>query len=195
MVKRLIAAALLVLLAAAPAFAGSTVIGGTMTTERDPDDFSGTKSTDWDMSLSHTFDNNIVVSGGAKYYDTAHTSDYKVNIQAAVGYTFKIETLSLTGMVGIGQHFIHSDDSSNFPFYYFTFAAEAPITEKVSWTIARLRYRNAFDTDNDYDTPEVATGLNFHLDERNTVTFFIERDWTDGEPAYNGLELGFKHRF
>ncbi|MCJ8141887.1 hypothetical protein MKI84_03070 [Ancylobacter sp. A5.8] len=190
-----VAAFLVGALAVTPAWAGSTTIGGTVTTERDPDHFGTTKSTDWDLSLSHVFDNNVVISGGAKYYDTAHTSDYKVNVQAAIGYTHKFDKLSLTGMAGIGQHFIENDDSSNFTYYYFTVSAEVPLTQSVSWTIARLRYRNAFDTANDYDTPEIATGLNFHLDAHNTLTVFVERDWTDGEPSYNGLEFGFKHSF
>lgn len=191
----LVATALLLGAGTLPALAGSTTVSGNVTTERAPDDFNATKSTDWALGLSHTFDSNVIAAVSSKYYDTANTSDYKVNVDASVGYTHNFGTFALTGMAGVGQHFIQSDDSSSFPYYFFSFAADIPITKQLTWTAVKLRYRNAFDTSNDYNTPEVATGISFWATENTAITFFIERDWTDGEVAYNGLELGFKHRF
>lgn len=175
--------------------AGETSIGGTFTTERAPDDFGATTGTDWQIDAAHTFDNKVSISGSVKYYDTAGTSNSKTNAQIGIGYTYDLGKLALTGTVGIGQHFIHSDDSGSFPYYYITLAGAVPINEKWSWTMFRLRYRNAFDTSNDYDTPEVATGVNFKLDAHNTVSLFIERDWSNGSPSYNGIEVGYHYRF
>ncbi|MBS9477816.1 hypothetical protein [Ancylobacter radicis] len=195
LVARLAALPVLLLLAAGPALAGSTTISGNVTTERVPDDFDATKSTDWGLGVSHTFDNSVIVAVNGKYYDTANTSNYKVNLDTSLGYTHNFGAFSLTGMAGVGQHFIESDDSSSFPYYFFSFAADIPITKQFTWTAVKLRYRNAFDTDNDYNTPEVATGISFWATEHTAVTLFIERDWTDGDVAYNGIELGFKHKF
>lgn len=178
-----------------PALAGSTTLSGNVTTERVPDDFSDTKGTDWGLGIAHTFDNHFIIAANGKYYDTARTTDYKVNVDASVGYTHNFGAFALTGMAGIGQHFIESDDPSNFPYYFFSVAADIPFTRQFTWTAFKLRYRNAFDTANDYNTPEIATGISYWATDHTAITLFIERDWTDGEPAYNGIELGFKHKF
>lgn len=175
--------------------AGDTSIGGAFTTERGPHDFGATTGTDWQIDAAHVFDNKVSISGSVKYYDTARTSDSKTNAQIGVGYTYDLGTLALTGTVGIGQHFIHSDDSRSFPYYYLTLAGAVPISEKWSWTMFRLRYRNAFDTSNRYDTPEVATGVSYKIDAHNSVSLFIERDWSNGNPSYNGVEIGYRYRF
>lgn len=179
----------------ATADAGDTSIGATFTTEREPDDFNATKGSDWQVDLSHTFDNKVSLSGSVKYYDTAGTSNWKSNAQFGVGYTYDIGKLALTGTVGIGQHFIQSNDPSDFTYYYVTLAGAVPLNDKWSWTIFRLRYRNAFDTSNNYETPEVATGVAYKFDAHSSVSLFIERDWTDGTASYNGIELGYKYHF
>lgn len=178
-----------------PAFGGSTTLSGNVTTERVPDDFSDTKGTDWGLGISHSFDNHFIFAINTKYYDTAETHDYKVNIDTSVGYTHNFGAFSLTGMAGIGQHFINGDISRNFPYYFFTVTGDIPITDRFTWTALKLRYRNAFDTDNHYETPEVATGITYWATEQTAVTLFVERDWADGWVAYNGIELGFKHKF
>lgn len=183
------------LLAATAAQAGSTSIGASYTTERAPDDFTETKSSDWQIDVGHSFDNKFSISGAVKYYDTAGTSDYKVNAQAGIGYTFEFGTFSLTAGAGVGQHFIHSDDPSNFPYYYFTLAGAVPLTDKWTWNAFRLRYRNAFDNANDYNTPEAAMGITYSFNANNSVSLYIERDWTDGQPSYDGIEIGYRYKF
>lgn len=177
------------------AAADSTSIGGTFTTERGPEDFSATTGTDWQGDITHTFDNKFSISGAVKYYDTAGTTDSKTNVQVGIGYTWELGKMSLTGSIGAGQHFIHSDDDTSFPYYYLTIAGSAPIAEKWSWTMFRLRYRNAFDTSNDYDTPEVATGVTYNIDAHNNVSLFIERDWSNGAASYTGIEVGYHYKF
>lgn len=191
----LAASGLLLWLPLTPALAGSTTLSGNMTTERAPDDFSDTTGTDWGLGISHTFDSQLILALNGKYYDTANTSDYKVNIDTSIGYSHNFGAFSLTGMAGIGQHFIEADRSKNFPYYFFTVSADIPITKQFTWTALKLRYRNAFDTANDYNTPEVATGISYWATENSAITLFIERDWSDGEVSYDGIELGFKHRF
>lgn len=195
--RRLALPALLAMLPLAPAaaLAGSTSIGGAYTTERAPDDFAQTNSSDWQIDVAHSFDNKFSLAGSVKYYDTAGTSNYKVNAQLGIGYTWEIGTFALTAGAGVGQHFIPADDPSNFPYYYFTLAGALPLDEKWTWNVFRLRYRNAFDTSNDYNTPEAAMGVTYRLDARNSVSLYIERDWTDGQPAYDGIEIGYRYTF
>ncbi|MBS7540784.1 hypothetical protein [Ancylobacter lacus] len=193
--RRILFVASLLALPSVAARADSTTIGASVTSERVPGDFTATKSTDWEVTLAHTFDSNLIIAAGVKYYDTANTTDSKTNVQALVGYTHDFGGFALTGMIGAGQHFISADTDSSFPYYVATLAANIPVTDKLVWTAARLRYRNAFDTRDDYNTPEIATGINYRLDAHGTVTLFVTRDWSDGEPNYNGIELGYKHSF
>ncbi|MDF2994937.1 MAG: outer rane beta-barrel protein [Xanthobacteraceae bacterium] len=188
-------AALLLAICANSAHAGSTSIGGSVTFERMPDDFDASKSTDWELDASHTFDNHFIIGAAVKYYDTSSSPDHNTNVQGSIGYTHDFGTFALTGSTGIGQHFISSDDSTSFTYYFFTIAADIPISSTIVWNAVSLRYRNAFDTANDYNTPEVATGVTLRLDEHNSVSLRLERDWKDEVPSYTAVELGYKYRF
>lgn len=181
--------------ASGPAQAGSTAIGASMTLEREPDDWSASKSTDWQADIAHTFDNKVILGAAVKYYDTSGTANSALNAQGGIGYTQDFGPFSLTGMAGIGQHFIEDDDPTSFTYYYFTVALDIPLGEKWVWNALAARYRNAFDTANDYDTPELATGITWKLDAHNAVSLKIERDWKDGAVSYNAVELGYKYRF
>lgn len=191
----LLVACLLIGAPLTPALAGSTTLYGNVTTERRADDFSDTTGTDWGLGLTHTFDNNVVVALAGKYYDTARTADYRVNVDGSLGYTHNFGAFALTFMAGAGQHFIESRQPENFPYYFFTGSLDIPITKQLTWTAVKLRYRNAFDNSNDYNTPEVATGISYWVSEQTAITLVVERDWTDGRPAYDGIELGFKQKF
>src|SRR4051812_5198553 len=58
------------------------------------------------------------------------------------------------------------------------------------WNVLNYRYRNAFDTDNDYDTPEVSTGVALRVTESDIVMARVYREWKDGSPDDTGLALG-----
>jgi hypothetical protein len=73
--------------------------------------------------------------------------------------------------------------------------ADLRLTDRITWNAIGYRYRNAFDTDNDYDTPQLSTGLAFKLDHANTVSGKLYRSWKDGDPDETGLALGFRHEF
>lgn len=178
----------------APALAESNSLGIAVTTERAPDDFNATKSTDWQLSYAHSFDNNVILGGSAKYYDTAHTSAYDWNVEGDLGYAWKLdERWTLTGTGAIGGHL--ESDGPDFPYYSITGALALKLTETLSWMIVSYRYRNAFDTAYGYETPELATQLDVRLTPAQSVSFRIERDWKNGEASYNGLELGYKYHF
>lgn len=168
-------AMLAILLAGPAARAGSTTIGFAATSERVPDDFNESKSTDWQVSLSHTLDNGLILGGSVKYYDTSHSDAWKTNVEMTVGSAFELaKGLSIHGNAGVGEH-IQSGDDPSFPYYVFNVGFDVTLTETITWNAVMLRYRNAFDTTNDYDTPEIATGVSFRIDDHNTVTARVER--------------------
>jgi len=46
-----------------------------------------------------------------------------------------------------------------------------------------------------FNTPQVATGVSFKLDEQRTITTKIMRNWRDGSPSSTGVAVGFKQGF
>ena len=180
----------------AHANAGSSTIGAALTSERMPHDFGETRGTDFELNGSHTFDNHVIIGGSVKYYDTTSTHSSTLNVEATIGYVHAFNDIfSLTGSMGVGEHFQTSGTGNDFPYYVFRLGADIVVTPMITWNAVSLRYRDAFDTDNDYNTPELATGVTFKLDEHNSISTRIARDWKDGDASYTGLELGYKYHF
>ncbi len=95
----------------------------------------------------------------------------------------------------MGERFQTSGQGNDFPYYVAHLGANVVVTPTITWNTISLRYRDAFDTDNDYNTPEVATGVTFKLDEHHSVSAQIARDWKDGQASYTGLQLGYRYHF
>jgi len=182
------------LLGAAPTFAGSSTIGFAVTSERMPHDLDASKSTDFELNGSHTFDNHWLVTGSVKYYDTSHVNASALNVEGAVGYTHAFnDVFSLTGTGGIGSH--APDPGRSFAYYFFKLNADIKLTDIVTWNAVGLRYRDSFDAADRYDTPEVSTGVTFNVTEQHSVSLRVMRDWRQGATAYDAIELGYKYHF
>lgn len=178
------------------AYAESSAIGGAVTFERMPEDFDQIRGTDFELNGAHVFDNNVVIGCSIKYYDTTSTSSSTLNVEGTIGYTHAFDKiLSVTGSVGVGEHFQTSGAGNDFPYYVFRLGADIVLTKSITWNAVSLRYRNAFDTSNDYDTPEVGTGISLRLDDHNSISAKIERDWREDEASYTGVEVGYKYHF
>lgn len=178
------------------AHAGSSSVGFAITSEREPDDFGKTRGTDFEINGSHTFDNHVSIGASVKHYNTTSTDSSSTNIEGTVGYTLKTsDKTSLTASAGVGGKFQNKGEGKDFPYYVFKAAADVEVAKKITWNALSLRYRNAFDTSNDYDTPEVATGVTFRVDESSSMSFKVSRDWKEGSPSYTGLEIGYKYHF
>jgi hypothetical protein len=65
---------------------------------------------------------------------------------------------SLTGSAGLGEHW-RQNPSAAFPYYVMRAAADLILNQTVTWNVVSLRYRDAFDRKDHYNTPQVATGL------------------------------------
>ncbi|WP_125461746.1 MULTISPECIES: hypothetical protein [Rhodomicrobium] len=179
------------------AHAESSTVGIAVTLERQPDDFSDNRGTDVELNGAHVFDNGIIVGGYMKYYDTTSIDQQTLNTEGVVGYThsFFNKRFNLSGTGGVGERVFIEGDSDDFPYYVFRLAGDIPLTDRTTWNMFTLRYRDAFDGKNDYNTPEIGTGFTYKIDEGNTVSIKLERDYSDGRPSYTGLELGYKYHF
>ncbi|WP_267215858.1 hypothetical protein [Chelatococcus asaccharovorans] len=176
--------------------ADETAIGANITFERLPDDFAATRGTDVEVNASHTFDNKLIVGGLAKYYDTISSDSSHAIIQITIGYAWSLgDYLTLTANGGIGGHLQLTGSGNDFPYYVFDVGLDVPVTDLLTWNLVSVRYRNAFDTSNDFETPAIATGFSIRLDKQNSISVKIERDWSDGSPEYTGVQIGYTYRF
>jgi hypothetical protein len=82
--------------------------------------------------------------------------------------------------------------------YPITCGAQEPdlkLTKVVTWNVVAFRYRDSFDSSDDYLTPQLATGFNFKVDERNTISSKIQYNWKDWDPSSVGFSLGYSRSF
>ena len=176
-----------------PALADSTSVNFEIAHDRDPDDFDIPKDMKYLAGVSHGFDNGVTVGASFQYTDPRTGKTDSQNLEATIGYRFKVNGIfSVTGSAGVGGRFSDADD---FPYYVLRAGADLVVTQRTTWNAISYRYRNAFDTDNNYETPQLGTGLSFKLDEANSISTRIYRGWKEGEADETGLALGFRHAF
>lgn len=187
-------AVVLAALSAGSAFAGSNEIGISLTTQREPNDFSASKSTVTSVSYGHSFDNNVLLGATMKYYDFSHSSTWDLKSEAGLGYRYALsDVFSLAGMAWLGSNV--RSNASDFVYYSLTASADWKVTPVVTWSIVNLRYRNAFDTSYDFDTPAVGTSLGFKINDANSVSVGFTREWANGKVSDNEIGVGYKYHF
>lgn len=182
--------------ATSDALAGSTSLGISVTSDRREQDLSVPQSTKVDISAAHTFDVGIVLGGSVQYSDTAFSDSATVNLETTIGYRLHLDDMfSVTGSVGIGERVQVSGDGDDIAYYVLRTGADMKLNDTVTWNAVAFRYRDAFDTDDDYLTPQLATGFTFKSDEHNSVSGKVEYNWKDWNPDTVGFALGYAHSF
>jgi hypothetical protein len=184
-----------ILVTAYDAAADSSSIGVGIISDRDPGDFGNPKSTKYELNGAHTFDFGLIFGGSFQYTDTTFSDRTSQNLEGTIGYRVPLDlALSVTGSAGIGEHW-RRDPSAAFPYYVLRIAADFKLSRAITWNVISYRFRDAFDRNDNYDTPQVATGLTFNLDTQSSISAKIMRNWKDGQPSSTGISLGFKQTF
>jgi hypothetical protein len=187
---------ILLVLLSSPATAGSTSVGVSFTADQKATDLDLPKDRKAEISASHSFDNGVILGASGEYTNTAFSDSATVKLEGTVGYRVELGgAFSVTGSAGVGENIQTNGSGDDFPYYVFRIGADVKVSEVVTWNIATFRYRDAFDPDNDFLTPQLATGLSYDLDEHNSISGVAQYNWKDWEPDSVGLELGYKYRF
>jgi len=175
--------------------AESSTIGMTFTSNREPDKFADPKSTKYELNGTHTFDNRVFLTGFFQYSDTAFSPKTSQNLEGAIGSTVPVNVAaSIFASAGLGEHW-RQNPSTAFPYYVFRVGADVDLSETVTWNVVSFRYRDAFDPNDHYNTPQVATGFTYKLEEQSSITAKIMRNWKEGAPSSSAISLGFKRGF
>jgi len=177
------------------AAAGSNSVGMTITSDRDPDDFDVPKDMKYELNGAHTFDDGLILGGSFQYTDTTFSDRASQNLEGTIGYRVPLDSaFSVNGSAGIGEHW-RENPSTYFPYYVLRVGADLELNQNITWNAISYRFRDAFDHDDNYDTPQVATGITFKLDGQSSFAVKIMRNWKDDQPSSTGVSLGFKQRF
>ena len=178
------------------ALAGSSSVGVSVTSDRQEDDLGVPQTAKVTVNASHTFDIGIILGGSLQYSNTAFSDSATLNAETTVGYRLRLnDTLSLIASVGVGERLQVSGTGDDIAYYVLRTGANVKLNDTVTWDAIAFRYRDAFDTDDDYLTPQLATGFTFKLDEHNSVSTKVEYNWKDWKPDTVGFVLGYAYSF
>jgi hypothetical protein len=166
-----------------------------VTSDRDPNKFAVPKNTKYELNASHTFDNGLFLAGLIVYTDDAFIPKASENLEGRLGYRLPLNRIfSVSGSGGVGEHWRENPNSA-FPYYVFRVAADLEINKSLSWNIVTVRYRDAFNPNEHFNTPQLATGFTYKLDERRSILSRLQRNWHDSSPSSTGVLLGYQQRF
>ena len=173
----------------------SSTIGVLITSDRDPGEFAVPKTTKYELNAAHTFESGLILGGLFQYSDRAFSDRASQNLEGTVGYRVPVNrSFSIFGSAGLGEHW-RQNPSAEFPYYVLRVGADFDLNKTVTWNAITFRYRNAFDPNDNYNTPQLATGFTLKMDEQRAITTKIMRNWRDGAPSSTGVALGFKQSF
>lgn len=188
--------ALAVLAATGNALCDSTSVGLLVTSDRQEADIGVPQSAKVELSVAHTFDVGIILGGSMEYANVAFSDSATLNLETTVGYRAQLnDVVSVLGSVGIGERAQVSGTGDDIGYYVLRAAADLKLNDTVTWNAVALRYRDGFNADDDYQTPQVATGFTVKLDEQNAVSTKVEYNTKDGKPDTIGFALGLSHGF
>jgi hypothetical protein len=179
-----------------PAAADGNSVKLSFTTDRDAHDLTAPNSAKLEIGVAHSFDNGVILGASTEYSNTAYSDKATVNLEGTIGYRVELGDLfSVNGSAGLGERVHTNGSGDNFPYYVFRIATDAKLKHDVTWSVLSFRYRNAFDSDDDYLTPQVATGISYDLDAHKSISGTVQYNWKDWKPDTVGFEVGLKYRF
>jgi hypothetical protein len=177
------------------AAAESSSLGVMITSDREPNKFQDPRNMKYELNGSHTFDSGLILSGLFVYTDDAFRTRTSQNLEGSLGYRVPLgHAFSLTGSAGVGEHW-RQHTTAEFPYYVFRLAADLDLGETVTLNAVSLRYRDAFDPNDHFNTPQIATGFTVKLNAQSAIYTRVMRDFNDWHPTNTGVALGFRQRF
>lgn len=188
--------ALTLLAATGNALCDSTSVSITATSDRKEDDVGVPQSAKAEIGVAHTLDGGVILGASMEYANTAFSDSATLNLETTVGYRMHLnEVVSVLGSVGVGERVQVSGSGDDIAYYVLRAAADLKLNETVTWNAVALRYRDGFDPDDDYLTPQIATGFTFGLDDHNAISTKLQYNTKDHEPNTIGFALGYSHGF
>jgi hypothetical protein len=113
---------------------------------------------------------------------TAQVSGSKLtqNLEAQAGLALpSFAGIALSAKAGIGEKF----STTNFPYYALYGNADYDLGNGITLNAVGYRYRNAFDTANDYQSHQLTTGVTYALNSNYSINGKLSRSFDSGYNA------------
>lgn len=192
-VLKLMIAAMMIC-ASPAAMAQGNEVGIALRFDRLPHDFDEGKATKILIDGAHTFANALIL--GASYELSTPTGDGKPShkVESTLGYRWKQNDIFSTRFsAGVGEKW--GGGADGFAFYVFRVGQSVKLNDTWTWDAVNYRFREAFDTDNEYTTPEVSTRISYRIDASQSISASYYYDWKEGNADYQGVDIGYKYKF
>nr|WP_316652245.1 hypothetical protein [uncultured Gellertiella sp.] len=159
------------------------------------------------LGLSYTFDNHVVVGTSYQLTDKKNRADdgsskddtYGDQIEATLGYKYKIDTFTLTPSVGLGYAFgatgIYGDEATpskdnNAAYYTVSLAGDWKLNKQWTWNVFNARWRDAFGYT--WQTPKLSTGITYNVDDTTALYTNVGYAWkkvnSGTDPNFSDLD-------
>ena len=178
------------------ALADATEIAIEAKFDRNPSDFDIPKDTKIRIDGAHTFVNGVILGSSLESTIKVGSGEITYDLETTLGYKWKLNDIfALRGSAGVGENFQPGSTGSNFPYYVLYVGSDINLNTKWTWNFVTFRFRDAFDTSNRFNTPEVSTRLTFKIDDGRSVFATYYYGWKEGSPDYQGIGADFKYSF
>jgi hypothetical protein len=179
-----------------PAQAGDWTVGIVTSFDRAPDNFSEPLGTKIEVSAVRAFGNGLVLGVAAEPDFKTDNKGVSSTLEGTFGYIWQLGSFaSLGGSAGVGEEIQRESSGGSFPYYVLRVRADIDLGDRWSWNLITYRFRDAFNSKNDFNTPEVSTALTLKIDENRSVLVKYYYAWKDGDPDNQGIGLGYKYHF
>lgn len=179
--------------AAAPASADTSISFG-FGFEADPGTYNKANKNVYTLGIEHNIGGGVFIGANAQT-GQAQPGDGAIsqNLEALAGYRMVFGPVALKGSAGVGERFT---TGSNFPYYVGRLGADYNVADGLTWNAVQYRYRNAFDTVNNYESHRVGTGLTYSFARNHAIYTTVYRDFSSGwDTTGNGIVAGYKVSF
>ena len=185
---------------AAPAFAGSpapapsaTPLGDTISVEYGPE-YSASNGSLADQYVKLGFSHNLGNGWGmgVSVQDTVKTNNSSTfQPEGSLGYKWKMDALTfgVTGALGVAN----TSGSDYNAYYAVSGTVDWKLDSKWTWNVINARYRDAFV--GNWQTPKVATGVTYKIDDRQAVYLAVGYSWKNSAADKENLAVGYKLGF
>jgi hypothetical protein len=155
-------------------------------------------------TLSHTFENNVVISGFLQTQYDLHpgkTNLWRYYSEGDIGYKAKLnDWFTLTPSAGIGGIWGDTGITKANPsaaYYAFYLAGDLKLNSNWTWNVFNARWRDAFNYN--WQTPKVATGITYNISKWAALYGTVGYSWKETDtvsgPDKLNVGAGFKVNF
>ena len=159
-----------------------------------PNSYNSKTDDAYTIAYTHKLGGGFTVGGVMQPVQYSSDNTMKMTGEGQFGYSLpSMAGLTLGGKVGLGEKF---QSSGNFGYYALYGTADYKVADKLTWNAVQYRYRNAFDTANNFESHQVGTGVTYALTDTYAINAKVFRNYDNNFSATgDGAAIGVTAKF